>query len=68
MIRLSFLGKRFGLLQTKMGLITVLKKYRVEPTSKTEVPLIFSPKCILITATEGPIHLRLVARTDPPTL
>ncbi|XP_066905465.1 uncharacterized protein [Halyomorpha halys] len=55
------IGKRFGLLQTKMGLISILRKYSVEPCERTQIPLQMSAEVPLTTTTE-PIKLKLVKR------
>ncbi|CAH1400038.1 unnamed protein product [Nezara viridula] len=57
------IGKRFGLLQTKMGLISILKKYSVEPCESTQIPLKMSVE-VLTKATE-PIKLKLLKRKQP---
>lgn len=41
------IGMRFGLLQTKVGLITVLRKFEVSPSEKTVVPLKFKQSLVV---------------------
>lgn len=50
------IGSRFGLLQTKIGLITLLKDYQVSINRKTTVPIKFDTTSIILTA-EGRIWL-----------
>lgn len=39
---------RFGLMQTRVGLATLLSNYRFEVSEKTQVPLAFDPKSIFL--------------------
>lgn len=48
---------RFGQYQSKVGLIAILKNYRVEVCEKTEIPLQIAPTVLLV-ATKNGIHLR----------
>ena len=52
---------RFGLLQTKMGLLTILRKYEVHKTNETQVPIEFIGSFV-ITHTKGPINLKFTER------
>ncbi|CAH1400050.1 unnamed protein product [Nezara viridula] len=52
------IGSRFGLIQTKVGLITILKNYEVCKTEETQVPLEFRGSGV-IAMTKGPITLKL---------
>lgn len=36
-------GLRFGLLQTKMGLATLLRRFKFSPCGKTQIPLEIDP-------------------------
>lgn len=45
---LYFLGMRFGLMQAKVGLITLLRNFKVSLNKKTKVPLQLSKHGILI--------------------
>lgn len=38
------IGLRFGLMQTKIAIISVLLKYKVVPSDKTLIPMKFDPK------------------------
>jgi len=35
---------RFGLMQTKVGLVSLLSKYQISVSKKTPIPLVFDPK------------------------
>jgi len=39
-----FTGMRFGLMQTKVGLVSLLSKYQFSVSKKTPIPLEFDPK------------------------
>ncbi|KAJ9594226.1 hypothetical protein L9F63_014386 [Diploptera punctata] len=52
------IGMRFGLMQTKTGLIHILSRYEVEPSKETQIPLEFDKKSFLMSSKEG-IHLKL---------
>ncbi|XP_023246762.1 probable cytochrome P450 6a18 [Copidosoma floridanum] len=52
------IGVRFALLQTKVGVITFLRKYRVEVCGKTTVPIKFSKRS-LVTASENGVWLKI---------
>jgi hypothetical protein len=41
---LIFTGMRFGLLQTKVGLVSILSKYQISVSKKTPIPIVFDPK------------------------
>nr|XP_024218643.1 cytochrome P450 6a2-like [Halyomorpha halys] len=51
------IGSRFGLIQTKVGIITILKNYEVHKTEETQIPLKFRGSAI-IAMTKGPITLK----------
>ncbi|XP_055697243.1 probable cytochrome P450 6a14 [Phlebotomus papatasi] len=52
------IGKRFGLLQTKIGLAHMISKYRFRVCSKTSIPCILDPQSIVI-APKGGIWLAI---------
>ncbi|XP_049815561.1 probable cytochrome P450 6a14 isoform X2 [Schistocerca nitens] len=56
------IGMRFGLVQTKVGLINILSRYRVEPSEKSVRHLSLEPRTFLMTP-KGGIHLRLSKRS-----
>ncbi|CAD7079520.1 unnamed protein product [Hermetia illucens] len=49
-------GLRFGRMQTKIGLITLLNNYGFRPSPKTAVPLVFNPDVGVLTP-KGGMHL-----------
>lgn len=55
------LGMKFGLTQSKIGIATLLTKYRVKPSDKQELPLEISRKSFLLAAKNG-IWVRFVER------
>ncbi|CAH1400041.1 unnamed protein product [Nezara viridula] len=57
------IGMRFGKLQTKVGLITILRNCRVEPCAATKIPLVIGPSPML-TIPKDPIELKLVPRSS----
>jgi cytochrome P450 family 6 len=54
---------RFGLMETKVGLISLLSKYEVQLSERTPVPLEFDPRSIVL-APRGGIWLKIVRRSD----
>ncbi|XP_069702404.1 probable cytochrome P450 6a13 [Periplaneta americana] len=56
------IGMRFGLMQTKVGLISLLSSYVVHVSEKTPVPLVFDNTFIL--APKGGLHLKITNRPD----
>ncbi|KAJ9577527.1 hypothetical protein L9F63_005900 [Diploptera punctata] len=57
------IGMRFGLMQTKVGLISVLSNNEVQVSEKTPIPLVFDYKSFIL-STEGGMWLKIVKRTD----
>nr|CAD7455687.1 unnamed protein product [Timema tahoe] len=55
------IGMRFGLMQVKVGLATLLSKYEFSISEKSSVPLILEPAAILTTA-KGSIWLKISTR------
>ncbi|KAG5863356.1 hypothetical protein JTB14_030298 [Gonioctena quinquepunctata] len=47
------MGIRFGMMQTKVGLTSILKNFRVKLSSKTKVPLKMSPRNFIPTTDGG---------------
>ena len=47
------LGMRFGLLQTKVGLVSALSKYEFHVCEETAVPLKFDPKSFILCPVGG---------------
>ena len=44
---------RFGLMQTKVGLVSVISKYQLSVSNKTAVPLVLDTKTIVMTPVGG---------------
>ncbi|CAH1391332.1 unnamed protein product [Nezara viridula] len=55
------IGNRFGLLQTKVGLITIIRNFQVLPCEKTSIPLKLVRTNNSLTTCEGPILLKLTS-------
>lgn len=47
------IGMRFGLLQAKIGLVTMLKNYSFKTSPKTVHPVLFAPDSILLAPKDG---------------
>ncbi|XP_021923332.1 probable cytochrome P450 6a14 [Zootermopsis nevadensis] len=47
------IGMRFGLMQTKVGLVSLLSKYQFSVSQKTPIPLVFDAKAFILTPTGG---------------
>ncbi|XP_023727329.1 probable cytochrome P450 6a14 [Cryptotermes secundus] len=56
------IGMRFGLMQTKVGLVSLLSKYQFSVSKKTPVPLVFDPK-LFILAPAGGMWLQIKKRS-----
>jgi cytochrome P450 family 6 len=54
---------RFGRMQTKVGLISLLSSYEVRVSEKTPIPLVFDPKTFIL-APKGKIYLKITERSD----
>lgn len=52
------IGLRFGMMQTKVGLITLLKNFQFSTSSKTIIPLVIAPKNLVLTS-KGGLYLNL---------
>ncbi|XP_071648655.1 probable cytochrome P450 6a23 isoform X2 [Temnothorax longispinosus] len=55
------IGAKFGKMQTKVGLVSLLSKYKFKPHSQTAVPFIFNEKSVGL-AVKGGIHLIIEQR------
>ncbi|XP_077276290.1 cytochrome P450 6B1-like [Temnothorax americanus] len=53
------IGSRFAVYQTKLGLIKVLRNYKVEPCEKTQVPYAVNDKKLILAPQDG-IYLRII--------
>ncbi|XP_076618270.1 cytochrome P450 6k1-like [Colletes latitarsis] len=47
------IGLRLGLLQAKLGVIQIIRKYEVTPCEKTRIPMVLDPKGLTTTALGG---------------
>ncbi|XP_049535736.1 probable cytochrome P450 6a14 [Anopheles darlingi] len=47
------IGLRFGVMQTKVGLITLLRKFRFTPSHRTPDKIVFDPKVFTLSPTAG---------------
>lgn len=47
------IGLRFGMMQTRIGLMTLLSNYKITPCSKTTIPMVFSPSALVIAPKDG---------------
>uniref|UniRef100_A0A7G3APZ2 Putative secreted protein n=1 Tax=Lutzomyia longipalpis TaxID=7200 RepID=A0A7G3APZ2_LUTLO len=47
------IGMRFALMQTRVGLATLLNKYRVQVTQKTPVPMTLAPSNAFLSPVGG---------------
>lgn len=56
------IGMRFGQIQTKVGIVTLLRKFQVEPCEETKIPLVMGGTTSA-TAPDVPIVIKLVARS-----
>lgn len=52
------IGMRFGMIETKVGLVTLLSKFRFQKSERTKVPLVFSLKNLVLSP-EGGLYLRI---------
>jgi cytochrome P450 family 6 len=53
---------RFGLMQTKVGLISLLSSYEVRVSEKTPIPLVFDSRTVVL-AVLGGMWLTVVKRS-----
>ena len=47
------IGLRFGMMQARIGLISVLSNFKIEIDSRTDVPMILSKKIFIMTPQNG---------------
>ena len=48
-----FTGMRFGLMQTKVGLVSLLSKYQLSVSKKTPIPIVFDPGSFFLSSVGG---------------
>ena len=51
-------GLRFGMMQMRLGIVTVLKSVIVSPSSKTPIPMKFQPDAQILSPLGG-MHLNI---------
>lgn len=52
------IGERFGIMQVKIGIVMLLRYYRIGRTERTQIPLQYGKRTFLIAAQSG-IHLNM---------
>ena len=52
-LQLCVSGMRLELMQSKLGVVQILKDYEVSPCDKTKISVILDPKTIITTALGG---------------
>lgn len=52
------IGKRFAEIEMKMALTDILSRYEVEPCEKTEIPITFSKRTVLLMAPNNGVWLK----------
>nr|AIC33176.1 CYP6A1 [Solenopsis invicta]QRY28578.1 cytochrome P450 CYP6AS160 [Solenopsis invicta] len=53
------IGSRFAIFQTKVGLVKILRHYKVETCEKTPIPYVNNPKAFLLAPVDG-LYLKIV--------
>jgi len=53
------IGLRFGLMQTRVGLATILKNFELTPCSKSTNPLVLNPKSLILAPTGSGLWLNV---------
>lgn len=52
------IGLRFGMMQTRLGIATILNDFRVTPSKRTLIPMKFQPETVLLSP-KGGMYLNL---------
>lgn len=52
------IGARFGIYQTKVGLVQILRNYKVDVSEKTQIPYISDPRAFLLAPIAG-VYLKI---------
>lgn len=56
-------GMRFGMMQTRLGIATVLRSFKVSPSEKTPIPMKLQPDAQLLSPAGG-MHLNIERISD----
>lgn len=51
-------GLRFGMMQARIGLVSLLNNFEFSPSPQTQIPLVISPKSFILSPTGG-MYLKL---------
>jgi hypothetical protein len=62
MFKFAISGMRFGLMQTKVGLVSLLSKYEISVSEKTPIPLVMDAKSIILSPLGG-MWLKIKSRS-----
>lgn len=54
-----FSGARFAIYQTKLGLIKILRKYRIVTCEETPIPYVHDPRALIL-ASKGGLLLKII--------
>ncbi|XP_012533822.1 cytochrome P450 6A1 isoform X2 [Monomorium pharaonis] len=54
------IGARFAVHQTKLGLVKILRNYKIDVCAKTPIPYVSDPKTFLLLVPKGGIHLKII--------
>lgn len=52
------IGMRFGMMQTRVGLATILNNFRLLPSARTAIPMKFQASSVILSP-EGGMYLRM---------
>jgi ABC-type antimicrobial peptide transport system permease subunit len=52
-LQLCLAGMRFGLMQTKVGLVSLLSKHQFSVSKRTSIPLVFDKKSFILAPVVG---------------
>ncbi|XP_024876802.1 cytochrome P450 6A1-like, partial [Temnothorax curvispinosus] len=58
------IGARFAVYQSKVGLVKILRNYKVETCEKTPIPYVNDPKAVVLTP-KGGLHLKIIKINRP---
>ncbi|XP_060831896.1 cytochrome P450 6k1-like [Bombus pascuorum] len=58
------IGMRLGLMQSKLGIVQIIKDYEVSPCEKTTIPIVLDPQGVITTALGGvQLNIRKITTT-----